>query len=157
GHAVAWAYGGLVVGDICSGLLSQCLRSRKKVTGIFLILSFALTILYTQVSGISPTMYYLLCGVLGFSIGYWVIFVTVAAEQFGTNIRATVATTAPNFVRGALPLIILLYQFFRETLFAGNILYAALLVSTILTGVAFLALWGMRETFSEDLDYAEEI
>lgn len=58
GHAVAWAYGGLVVGDICSGLLSQCLRSRKKVTGIFLILSFALTILYTQVSGISPTMYY---------------------------------------------------------------------------------------------------
>jgi hypothetical protein len=99
----------------------------------------------------------MLCLAMGFSVGYWVIFVTIAAEQFGTNIRATVTTTVPNFVRGALPLIIILYQFSRDRVFSGDILHASMLVAVALSLVAFLALWRMRETFTADLNYTETI
>jgi hypothetical protein len=92
---------------------------------------------------------------MGFSVGYWVIFVTIAAEQFGTNIRATVTTTVPNFVRGSLPLIIILYQFFRDKTFSGNILHAGMVMGVILAAISFLALWKLKETFSEDLNYTE--
>jgi hypothetical protein len=94
---------------------------------------------------------------MGFSVGYWVIFVTIAAEQFGTNIRATVTTTVPNFVRGSLPGIILIYQFFRDKTFAGNILEAGMLVGTILAVISFLSLWKMKETFHANLDYTEPL
>ena len=94
---------------------------------------------------------------MGFSVGYWVIFVTIAAEQFGTNIRSTVTTTVPNFVRGSLPLIILMYQFFRNKVFSGDILQAALVVGIILSVISVVSLWKMKETFSEDLNYVETI
>ncbi len=94
---------------------------------------------------------------MGFSVGYWVIFVTIAAEQFGTNIRATVTTTVPNFVRGSLPMIILLYQYFRDKTFNGDILMAGMVVGSILAMISFLALWKMKETFTADLDYSETI
>src|SRR5690606_38059858 len=114
GHAIAWCYAGLVVGDIASGALSQWLRSRKKVMALFLVLNLAMVFVYLNAFGISTSGFYMLCLAMGFSVGYWVIFVTIAAEQFGTNIRATVTTTVPNFVRGALPLIIIFYQFSRD-------------------------------------------
>jgi hypothetical protein len=157
GKAIAWCYGGLVIGDMTTGLLSQVLRSRKRVMVIFLLLNLVMVMIYLNARGISATMFYLLCGAMGFSVGYWVIFVTIAAEQFGTNIRATVTTTVPNFVRGSLPVIILMYQFFRDKTFSGNILQAGMVVGVILTIIALLALWKMKETFSEDLDYSETI
>lgn len=157
GQAIAWCYGGLVVGDIMSGLLSQYLQSRKKVMAIFLALNLFMVMVYLNADGISSSMFYLLCMAMGFSVGYWVIFVTIAAEQFGTNIRATVTTTVPNFVRGSLPPIILLYQFFRDKTFNGDILQAGMVVGTILAAIAFLALWKMKETFKEDLDYTEPL
>ena len=131
GQAIAWCYAGLVVGDICTGLLSQYLRSRKKVMAIFLALNMVMVFVYLHSFGISKSTFYLLCMAMGFSIGYWVIFVTIAAEQFGTNIRATVTTTIPNFVRGSLPIIILLYQFFRDKTFSGNILHAGIVMGII--------------------------
>jgi hypothetical protein len=140
-----------------TGLLSQWLRSRKKVMAIFLSLSLIMIMVYLHAEGISSTVFYLLCFGLGFSNGYWVIFVTIAAEQFGTNIRATVTTTVPNFVRGSLPLIILSYQYFKLKVFEGNIVYASIVMGLILSGIAFLALWKMKETFSADLDYKETI
>ena len=92
---------------------------------------------------------------MGFSVGYWVLFVTIAAEQFGTNIRATVTTTVPNFVRGSLPLIILFYSYFRDTIFEGDILKSGMIVGSILSLISLLALWKMKETFHFDLDYTE--
>jgi len=157
GQAIAWCYGGLVVGDIFSGLMSQYLRSRKKVMAIFLALNLLMVFVYLNAHGISSGMFYLLCMGMGFSVGYWVIFVTIAAEQFGTNIRATVTTTVPNFVRGSLPGIILMYQFFRDKTFAGNILEAGMLVGTILAVISFLALWKLKETFHANLDYTEPL
>ena len=157
GKAIAWCYGGLVVGDIFSGMLSQWLQSRKKVMAIFLLINLVMVFVYLNAHGISAQMFYLLCMAMGFSVGYWVIFVTVAAEQFGTNIRATVTTTVPNFVRGSLPAIILMYQYFRDKTFSGNILHAGMVVGSILALISFLALWKMKETFKADLDYTEPI
>jgi MFS transporter, putative metabolite:H+ symporter len=157
GQAIAWCYGGLVFGDIFSGLLSQYLRSRKRVMAIFLSLNLLMVMVYLNAHGISANMFYMLCMAMGFSVGYWVIFVTIAAEQFGTNIRATVTTTVPNFVRGSLPAIILMYQYFRDKTFSGNILQAGMVVGTILAVIAFLALWKMKETFTADLDYTETV
>jgi MFS family permease len=157
GQAIAWCYAGLVIGDICTGLLSQYLRSRKKVMAIFLALNLVMVFVYLNSFGISKNAFYLLCMAMGFSVGYWVIFVTIAAEQFGTNIRATVTTTVPNFVRGSLPLIIILYQFFRDKTFSGNILHAGMIMGVILATISFIALWRMKETFTADLNYTETI
>ena len=99
-------------------------------------------------------MLYALCFALGFSNGFWVIFVTIAAEQFGTNMRATVTTTVPNFVRGALVLIIAMFRFFEAQ---TNILVGAMIVGGICLSVAFAFLYGMKETFDEDLNYMEEL
>ncbi len=157
GKAIAWCYFGLVLGDISTGLLSQYLRSRKKVMFIFLLLNLVMTFVYLNAFGITKDMFYLLCMAMGYSVGYWVIFVTIAAEQFGTNIRSTVSTTVPNFVRGSLPLIILMYQYFRDKAFSGNILHAGMVMIVILSSISFLALWKMKETFAADLDYTETI
>ena len=156
GKAIAWSYSGLVVGDIGSGLISQWLQSRKKVMFIFLTFSLVMIFVYLNAFQISVTAFYALCFVMGVSVGYWVIFVTIAAEQFGTNIRATVTTTVPNFVRGSLPPIILFYQFFRDRIFEGDILKSGMIVGFLLSVVALLALWKMRETFSADLNYIEK-
>lgn len=155
GKAIAWCYGGLVFGDIASGLLSQWLKSRKKVMYLFLIFNLIMVFMFLNAFGISASTFYLLCFVMGFSVGYWVLFVTIAAEQFGTNIRATVTTTVPNFVRGSLPLIIIIYGFFRDTVFEGDILKSAMIVGTLLSVISILALWKLKETFHTDLNYSE--
>src|SRR5208337_3431942 len=109
-----FCYLGLVFGDLSSGLLSQALRSRKKVVRVFMLLCVAAIALYFLQGGATPDFFYGVCLVLGFASGYWAIFVTVAAEQFGTNLRATVATTVPNFVRGMVVPITLLFQLARR-------------------------------------------
>ncbi|MBC8111206.1 MAG: MFS transporter [Verrucomicrobia bacterium] len=161
GTAIAWCYSGVVLGDLASGFLSQKLKSRKKVMAIFLTLNLLMAFVYLNAYGVSVPAFYAICMLMGFSVGYWVIFVTIAAEQFGTNIRATVTTTVPNFVRGSLPLIIILYQFFRDKVFNTNpeksILWAGMVMSVLLAVIAFFALWGMKETFNEDLGYTEKI
>jgi putative MFS transporter len=153
GKAIAFCYAGLVIGDIASGLLSQWLKSRKKIMGLFLIFNLIMVFIYLNAFGISASTFYLLCFAMGVSVGYWVLFVTIAAEQFGTNIRATVTTTVPNFVRGSLPLIILIYSFFRDRLLEGNILKAGMIVGSLLSLFSLLALWKLKETFHVDLNY----
>ncbi|TDE50022.1 MFS transporter [Flavobacterium sp. GT3P67] len=155
GKAIAWCYGGLVFGDIASGLLSQWLKSRKKVMYLFLTFNLIMVFMFLNAFGISASTFYILCFIMGFSVGYWVLFVTIAAEQFGTNIRATVTTTVPNFVRGSLPLIIIIYGFFRDTVFEGDILKSAMIVGTLLSIISILALWKLKETFHTDLNYSE--
>ncbi|WP_346316619.1 MFS transporter [Chitinophaga sp. YIM B06452] len=155
GAAVAWCYGGLVVGDIASGALSQVLKSRIRVVYVYLFCCMAAVSIYFLASGISLQLFYWICGLLGFSVGYWVVFMTIATEQFGTNIRATVTTTVPNFVRGAVVPLTFLFQF-MQLLFSGSLVYAGISVGVICLALAFWSLAGMQETFHKDLDYLEE-
>jgi putative MFS transporter len=154
GAAVAYCYAGLVLGDIVSGLLSQYLKSRIKVVYIFLFLTIISVAAYFLLRNISLSTFYLICFILGFAVGYWVIFMTIATEQFGTNIRATVTTTVPNFVRGSVVPVSLLFQYLKGA-FQGSIIYSAIVVGVLILGLAFWALSNMQETFSKDLNYLE--
>ena len=153
GNAVMFCYLGLVFGDFASGLLSQLLQSRKKVIFIFLLLTVVGVIGYFQTSGMTPSSFYAVCTFLGFASGYWAIFVTVAAEQFGTNLRATVATTVPNFVRGMVVPITLLFQWTRQYF---GLELGAVAVGTVCLLLALFSLYHLDETFHKDLDYFEE-
>jgi MFS family permease len=155
GAAVACCYAGLVFGDIASGLLSQYLKSRIKVVYIYLFMSMLTIAAYFLLHNLTVFEFYVLCTILGFTVGYWVIFMTIATEQFGTNVRATVTTTVPNFVRGSVvPLSLLLV--YLKGLFHGSLLYAGVAIAVLSLGVAFWALSYMQETFHKDLDYLEE-
>jgi len=153
GNAVMYCYLGLVAGDLASGLLSQLLQSRRKVVLIFLLISTAAVAAYFSARGVSTSMFYGICGLLGFGIGYWAIFVTVAAEQFGTNLRATVATSVPNFVRGMTIPITMLFQLARKYF---GIETGALAVGVLCLAIALISLSRLQETFHKDLDYFEE-
>jgi len=107
---------------------------------------------YFAAAHLSLDVFYAVCFLLGISAGYWAVFVTIASEQFGTNIRATVTTTAPNFVRGAVVAITLLFEALRP---AVGIRASAMLVGAIALGIAYLSLWGLEETYGKDLDYLE--
>jgi putative MFS transporter len=155
GAAVAWCYGGIALGDIFGGLLSQWLKSRLKVVYIYLTISLIGVVAYFNLQGLSLPQFYWLCGIIGLTCGYWVIFMTIATEQFGTNIRATVTTTVPNFVRFAVVPMMLLFQALKSG-FNGNIIYSGATVAAICFSVAFMALSRMKETFHKDLDYVEE-
>jgi len=153
GKAVMLSYLGLSLGDITSGSLSQLLKSRKKVVLLFLALTAGAVAFYLTSSGASVGRFYFSCFVLGFSIGYWALFVTIAAEQFGTNLRATAATTVPNFVRGTVVPIAFCFNFLREK---TDMIAAAWIVALVAIFIALMALRKMKETFGKDLDYEEE-
>jgi predicted MFS family arabinose efflux permease len=155
GLAVFWCYFGLVFGDFASGTLSQYLRSRNRALKFFLGFCALLVGVYLYgLRGATPTTYYMVCFVLGISVGFWALFVTVAAEQFGTNLRATVATTAPNFARGAVVLLVPAFRW-AEAAFGNRITGAAALGAVSLL-VAFWAVSTLPESYGKDLDYVEE-
>jgi MFS family permease len=153
GNAVMYCYLGLVAGDLLSGILSQLLQSRKKVVLLFLIITVVGVVVYFMADGISAEAFYGICGLLGFGIGYWAIFVTIAAEQFGTNLRATVATSVPNFVRGMTVPITMLFLYFRNHF---GLQQGAIIVGCLTMAIALFSLWRLEETFHKDLDYFEE-
>ena len=153
GKAVMWEYIGLVIGDISSGVLSQYFRSRKKVVLLYILLATVLIAIYLFVPLRSDAMFYAICVGLGIAAGYWALFVTIAAEQFGTNLRATVATSVPNFVRGSIIIMTQLFLLFREQV---GILLGAGIVGVLAIGTALLGLWKMEETFGKDLNFIEE-
>ena len=151
--AVMACYIGISFGDLLCGWMSQMLKSRKKIVILYLILGLCtiLTILYSK--GLSPEMFVFLCFILGTCSGYWALFVTIASEQFGTNIRATVTTTVPNFVRGAVIPITLSFKGLEPTY--GTI-QSAMLVGLVCLALAFISILYLRETFGKDLDYLED-
>jgi MFS family permease len=153
GKAVMLAFTGQVAGDLVSGFLSQYLQSRKKVITLFVLSSLVLVLVYLLAPVTDTFMFYAIITLLGFCNGYWTLFVTVAAELFGTNLRATVATTVPNFVRGAVIPLTALFTFGRPYL--GTV-YSALATGMIAFAIALLALRSLEETFTKDLDYTEE-
>jgi MFS family permease len=154
GRAVMVAYGGLVVGDVASGILSQILKSRRKVVAVFLGMAIMTTAAYFYLPIHSVRHFYWACFGLGVSVGYWAIFVTVAAEQFGTNLRATVATTVPNFIRGSIIPLTALFAYWKPQL---GIVGSGVSVGILCIGLAFSALFAMEETFGKELDYIEHL
>jgi MFS family permease len=149
-----YAYIGLSFGDLLSGILSQILKSRKIVVYLYLIFTFVLTIIFLFVlKDISLSTYYLMCFLLGTGTGYWAIFVTIAAEQFGTNIRSTAANTIPNFVRGSVSLITL--SFGMLVSFNLNDGVSAFIVGVVFLLIALYSISRLKETFGKDLDYLE--
>jgi len=152
GKGIMYCYIGISVGDVVAGLLSQLLKSRRQVMLIFLLLTAVSVSIYLYSFGLTPEGFILLSLLLGFSSGYWATFVTIAAEQFGTNLRATVTTTVPNFVRGSLIVITNGFIFFKGKL---GILEGAAVVGAICIIISLIALSQLKETFSKDLDYVE--
>jgi len=152
GTAVAFCYSGITLGSLASGVLSQVWGSRKKVVLVFILAGLLGVAAYLSLRGLTPTMLYLLAGFLGLAVGYWAVFVTIAAEQFGTNLRSTVATTVPNFVRGAVPLITSSFVMLRDRL---GYIGSAWIVGGVCFALALVSLWGMAETHGRDLDFVE--
>jgi putative MFS transporter len=152
GRAVMFCYVGLAIGDFASGGISQLIKSRNRVVGAFLVLTTICIATYFAVAHLSLTIFYAVSLALGIAVGYWAVFVTVASEQFGTNIRATVTTTAPNFVRGAVVAMTSAFQALRPVL---GIRGSAMLIGVIALGLAYWSLWGLDETYGKDLNYLE--
>jgi putative MFS transporter len=155
GKSIMFAYAGISIGDIVIGLLSQKLRSRKKALYIFYAITILFIILFfsAQWNGSANIMYWI-CGGLGFGTGFWAIFVTMGAEQFGTNLRATAATTIPNVVRGTLAIFILpLFQWLRSTTdyYTGGWITAVVIMTITIVAAIFT-----KETFNKDLNFVEE-
>jgi MFS family permease len=154
GLAIMWAYIGISVGDFGSGFLSQVLQSRKKaITYMMLFALVGVLIFLFSGSVKSANILYGLCCWLGLGTGYWAMFVTVGAEQFGTNLRATAATTVPNMVRGTVVLMTTMYKFFKPT---QGVIIAGAIVGLICFAIGFYSTLTIPETHGKDLDFLEE-
>lgn len=151
-RAVLYSYVGVAIGDLLCGLLSQFLRSRRRAMMLSLALLVVGLVVLLRLRGLSPAMYYVVCFGLGLSTGYWAVLVTTAAEQFGTNLRATVATTVPNLVRASVIPLSLLYQ--RMTPSIGTIETVRLL-GLGCVALAVFALWSLPETYHRQLAFLE--
>jgi MFS family permease len=156
GKAIMVAYAAISIGDIVIGFVSQAFKSRKKSLWLFHIITVVAVVWYFNLHGATAAQVYMACALLGFGTGFWAMFVTMAAEQFGTNIRATVATTAPNMARGSLNLVSLLFVGLQSHLNPGTAYYTSGWITGIVVFViAFISLYLTEETFHKDLDYIE--
>ncbi|MEZ5016524.1 MAG: MFS transporter [Flavipsychrobacter sp.] len=153
GKAVMFAYVAISVGDVAIGLLSQKLKSRKKSLYVFYAITAVGIILYFTQDGGSANYMYAISALLGFGTGFWAIFVTMAAEQFGTNLRATAATTIPNMVRGALPAIVFLFTSLQGSF---TFVQSGIITGIIIMVISIVAVTMIKETFGKDLNFYEE-
>ena len=155
GKSIMFAYVMISIGDLSVGFISNWLKSRKKALYLFFGITVFFIILYFTAlwNGTAAGMY-MVCAGLGLATGYWAIFVTMGAEEFGTNLRATAATTIPNMVRGLLAVLILpLFELLRHYF---TYLNAGLFTSIIIMLIGIIALINIKETFGKELDFVEE-
>ena len=152
GKSIMIHYFGAAIGSIVTGVISQLLKSRKKALWISIIALTFLCVWYFLSSGYSPTMFYFILFMLGIAQGYWAVFITVASEQFGTNIRSTVTTTVPNFVRGATVPMLMCWKYLKGTI---GILEASMIVGSVVIVLAVIAVYFLEESYGKDLDYLE--
>jgi len=155
GRAIMYAYVGIAVGDILIGFVSQYFKSRKKALYIFYGLSIISIILFFSPLNNNDNSMYAICTAMGFSTGFWAIFVTMGAEQFGTNLRATAATTIPNMVRGSLPLINLLFINTFQNSWGWSLIKSGIVTGIIVIIITLISAYFTEETFHKDLDYTE--
>lgn len=152
-NAVLYGYIGIAVGDMISGVMSQMLKSRRKSIAISLAMLVVTMLLFTALKPQSLQAYYFFCFALGLGAGYWAMFVQIGAEQFGTNLRATAATSVPNVARGlAIPIT----QAFRASIPALGVTGSGLAVFAVVMVFAFIGVYLVKETFHDDLDYVEK-
>ncbi len=151
--AVMYQYVGLVFGDLAAGIISNLIKSRKKTLFLFYgIICIFVTVYFLYHK--DDTSFYLTCFALGFGSGLSVLYITMAAEQFGTNLRATAAISIPNMVRGFVPLIILSFKGLRTV--TGNFVAGGWMTGVVVMVVAFIAAWFTRETFGKDMNFLEQ-
>ena len=155
GRSIMLAYIGIASGDLLIGYVSQYFKSRKKALMLFYMLSIIGMVLFFSPFNNNDSRMYLICAFLGFSTGYWAIFNQMAAEQFGTNLRATAATTIPNMVRGALPLINFLFLDILQKKLGWDILQSGMFTGAIVMMITLIAYFFTEETYHKDLDYME--
>jgi len=156
GRSIMFAYAAIAVGDIVVGFVCQYFKSRKKGLLLFYILSTICLVLFFSHFNDSDVSMYVYCTLLGFSTGFWAIFVTMGAEQFGTNLRATAATTIPNMVRGALPLINLMFLDLFQKSWGWTIIRSGIITGIVVMVIAYTAFYFTEETYHKDLNYIEE-
>ncbi|WP_089998549.1 MFS transporter [Chryseobacterium taichungense] len=152
GKAIMWAYIGISVGDLASGFISHLLKSRKRAILIMLLFTIIGVVIMLFGNTDTETKYYIFCVWLGLGTGYWAMFVTLAAEQFGTNIRNTATTTVPNMVRGFVPVMILAFDFFKNDF---SVIISAAIVGAIVFGLALYSSLTISETHNRDLEFTE--
>lgn len=153
GLAIMWSYIGLSAGDLASGFISHLLQSRKKAVLYMMLFTFAVTLYFLYAGIQSVESFYFIYTLLGFGIGYWAMFVTIGAEQFGTNLRATAATTIPNMVRGTVVLMTTMYGFFKGTF---TVIQSGALVGLVCFGIGFYCILTISETHGRDMNFLEE-
>ncbi|MES2328606.1 MAG: MFS transporter [Bacteroidota bacterium] len=156
GRAIMYAYVGIAIGDILIGLVSQYFKSRKKALLCFYLLCMAMLVLFFSSYNNSDERMYTICALLGFSTGFWAIFITMGAEQFGTNLRATAATTVPNMVRGALPLINMMFLDLFQKTWGWDFLKSGMITGVVVMVISLVAFYFTEETFHKDLNYVEQ-
>ncbi|MDP4630736.1 MAG: MFS transporter [Flavobacteriales bacterium] len=150
---IIFCYLGLSGGDLISGFISQFLKSRKKIIFFYLGTTVIISLYFLLVHHHSVNTFYALAALLGATTGYWVLFVSNAAEQFGTNIRSTVASTVPNFVRGSTVPIVLTFKYIEPSF---GVINSALIIGGVTIGIAAIALAYLPETFGKNLNFIEE-
>jgi putative MFS transporter len=155
GRAIMFAYAGISLGDIAIGLVSQLLKSRKKALYLFYGLTILGVVFFFSPYNNSNATMYATCAYLGFATGFWAIFVTMGAEQFGTNIRATAATTIPNMVRGSLVLINLMFVDLFQKNLNWPLLQSGIVTGIVVICITLVAAYFTEETFHKDLNYLE--
>ncbi len=152
GRAITYAYIGIAAGDFISGVLSQIFGTRKRVILAFQLMMIACVAAYFSARGVSAFTFYAICSAMGFAGGYWAVLLLMSAEQFGTNLRATAATTVPNFIRGALPLLSTLFVGLKPSL---GLTGSAAATGALCLALALLALTQLAETSGRELDFLE--
>lgn len=155
GRAIMFAYAAIATGDIAVGLISQYFKSRKKALYLFYGFTILGLLIFFSPLNNSDTAMYLICAWLGFSTGFWAIFVTMGAEQFGTNLRATAATTIPNMVRGALPLINMMFLGLFQKSWGWGLTKSGIVTGIVVMLITLVAAYFTEETFHKDLNYVE--
>jgi putative MFS transporter len=155
GKATMFGYIGISIGDVTIGMVSQYFKSRKKALFLFYAFTIISAVLYFSSLNNSDSRMYLICGLLGFSSGFWAIFVTMGAEQFGTNLRATAATTIPNMVRGALPLMNLMFLDLFQNTWKWSLIQSGIVTGIIVMMIAIIAAWFTEETFRKKMNFLE--
>ena len=153
GLSIMWCYVGLSMGDLSSGFLSHWLESRKRAVFYLMIFTLLFSCVYLYAGINTPSTLYAVACLLGFGIGYWAMFVTIGAEQFGTNLRATAATTVPNMVRGTVVLMTTLFAAFKESF---SVINSGAMVGIICFFIGIYCILTIPETHGRDLDFLEE-
>jgi MFS family permease len=151
GIGIMVSYSAIAIGDVTIGLLSQKLESRKQAMQVFYVITMiGMLVFFTSSTALQL---YISTGIMGFGTGFWAVFVTIGAENFGTNLRATAATTIPNMVRGSLNGITALFLALNAKFSYVN---AGIVTAAAVMLITYWAISGLQETFGRDLDFYEE-